>query len=333
MTDKIKILKEYFLETLGLKVEPKAFEYQNKFSIFLKNSYIFYFFVIFDKPYILAIAKYPEESTPAQIAKHIEEIEKITKERCIYVAEALPAYNRQRLIAHKVPFVILTTQMYLPDLGIDFRKASKHNPSRVSHRITSSAQTVVIYALINKDKKEFTPSELATKLGYTRMSMTRALNELETANLGKTIRRGKERYFCFHTRKKDLWKQTMGILQTPIKEVFWIQETEQVCKKIKTFGFIAGLSALSLQSNLNPPSYPIYAIFKDKWKDLIKSENIKKIPISEECSMQVEIWHYDPDLFDKDRIVDPFSLYLSLKALQDERIEKALIDMMEKIKW
>lgn len=76
-----------------------------------------------------------------------------------------------------------------------------------------------------------------------------------------------------------------------------------------------------------------FAVFQNTWKTLIKSEEIKQIPISEGASMQIEIWNYDPQLFDKDNIVDPFSLYFSLKENEDERVQKALINLREKIKW
>jgi hypothetical protein len=332
MQNVIEDLKEYLLDVWGLKVEPKPCELINNLPFFLKHLYLFYSVIIFDKSYFLAVARDPQESTPLQISRHMEQIEKITNMSCIYVAGDLPTYNRQRLVANRVRFVIPKTQMYLPDLGIDHRKISS-KISITPQSLIPSAQTVVIYALIHCCKEGFTPSELAKKLRYTRMSMTRALNELEAAGLGKTIRKGKERYFYFQKNREVLWKQAIGLLQTPIKEIFWIQVGNSTFKKIKDFGFIAGLSALAWQSNLNAPSCPVFAIFQDTWKTLIKSENIKKIPISEEASMQIEIWRYDPDLFDKDNIVDPFSLYLSLKGNEDERIEKALMNLIEKIKW
>ncbi|EFB40206.1 MULTISPECIES: hypothetical protein [Parachlamydia] len=48
--------------------------------------------------------------------------------------------------------------------------------------------------------------------------------------------------------------------------------------------------------------------------------------------IELEVWNYDPELFAKDGIVDPFSLYLSLQESKDERVEGALEEMMEKIK-
>ncbi|NGX52809.1 MAG: hypothetical protein KR126chlam5_01114 [Candidatus Anoxychlamydiales bacterium] len=332
MQDLIENLKIYLLEVLGFKIDPKILKSNDNLPIFLKHQYVIYSIVVLDKSYILAIAKYPDEATPSQISKHMELIEKNTKKSCIFATEKLPAYNRARLIAHRIRFIIPKVQMYLPDLGIDCRQTTS-KPNSVSQVLTASAQTVVIYALIHGANEHFIPSKLAEKLKYTRMTMTRAFNELEALGLGKTLRKGKERCFYFQKRGEILWKQALPLMQNPIKKVLWIQVTKSVFEKIKALGFIAGISALSLQSNLNSSSYPIFALFKDGWKTLIKSEEINILPISEGANMQLEVWNYDPDLFDENHIVDPFSLFLSLRGIEDERVEKALMDIMEKIKW
>jgi hypothetical protein len=328
----IEDLKKFLCEAWGFEVDPKHIESKNNLPIFLKNLYFFYSVVFFDKTYVLVIDRYPEDAMPSHILKHIEQIEKIFNLNCIYVAKALPAYIRQRLVSYKVHFIIPKTQMYLPDLGIYHRNISS-KPTIVSQRLLPSAQTVVIYALLHGCKEGFKPSELAKKLKYSRMSMTRALNELEAIGLGETVREGKERYFHFYTDKDILWKQAMPFLRTPIKEVLWIQISNSTYKKIIASGSIAGLSVLALHSNINAPACPVFAIFQNTWKTLIKSEDIKKLPILEGASMQIEIWNYDPHLFDRDNSVDPFSLYLSLKGSEDERLQKALINFMEKIKW
>lgn len=71
------------------------------------------------------------------------------------------------------------------------------------------------------------------------------------------------------------------------------------------------------------------AIEWDAWKQ----SGVEEVPSPDGAAVEPEIWHYDLDLFAKNSIVDPFSLYLSLKAIQDERIESALQELMEKIKW
>ena len=56
-------------------------------------------------------------------------------------------------------------------------------------------------------------------------------------------------------------------------------------------------------------------------------------PFLKGATLELEIWYYDPGFFAKNDFVDPFSLYLSLKTIKDERVESALEKTMEEIKW
>ena len=332
MQNVVEAVKKYILESLGLQIDPLLWKEGDNLPGFLKDRYTLYAASILDKSYLLAVAEASEEASPAQIAKHMAQIEGIAGLSCIYVSEKLPAYNRQRLVLHRVPFVIPKSQLYLPDLGIDCRKTFSKRISRSSGLIPSS-QTVVIYDLVQGFSDCITPSELALNLHYTRMTMTRALNELEERGLGETFRRGKERFFHFPQNKKVLWERAMEFMQSPVKESVWIQISNEIFDKIKGLGFMAGLTALAGQTMLNPPPYQTFALSHVVWKVLLKSGNIRILPISEGATVQLEIWHYDPALFSKGGIVDPFSLYLSLQKTNDERIEQALEELMEKVEW
>jgi hypothetical protein len=48
---------------------------------------------------------------------------------------------------------------------------------------------------------------------------------------------------------------------------------------------------------------------------------------------EIEVWRYPPALFAERDVVDPLSLYLSLKGTSDERIEASLDEMMRKLGW
>ena len=50
-----------------------------------------------------------------------------------------------------------------------------------------------------------TPKLLAVKLGYSAMSMTSALSELEANQLGVFTREGKKRYLSFPDGLRALW--------------------------------------------------------------------------------------------------------------------------------
>ena len=70
-----------------------------------------------------------------------------------------------------------------------------------------------------------------------------------------------------------------------------------------------------------------------QWKELRKQKAIEETPHLEPGTVKLEIWGYPPQLFVENGVVDPLSLFLSLRGNPDERIEAALDEMMETVKW
>lgn len=317
---KIKDLEVYLFEVLALQVKIRPCNKGDDFPFFLGNSYDFYELFLFKQSCLLMYLKENTEVTPALIKKNWEQVQKEWNGLCIYSQSTISAYNRKRLIEHRVPFIISGYQMYLPDLGVDLHEYFRKPYSQSVKSFSPATQTVIIYALLHDTKEGFTPSKLAKDLHYTLMTMTRAFDELKATNLGEIIKQGKERRWYLKEDKHELWKQAKPFLRSPIKYRTWLVQKQSAT--------IAGLSALSHFSDVNPPSLPVLAIDPKKWSTLKKS-GIKEVPSSEGALIELEIWHYNPNLFAKDGIVDPFSLYLSFEKNKDERIEKGLEEIME----
>jgi hypothetical protein len=95
---------------------------------------------------------------------------------------------------------------------------------------------------------------------------------------------------------------------------------------------LAGESALSRLSDLNPPRIPCYAVGRSKWKEMQKDG----ISISERPDpgdIQLQVWRYDPDITAQDGMVDPLSLYISLRSEKDERVQGALEELIGGHQW
>ena len=95
----------------------------------------------------------------------------------------------------------------------------------------------------------------------------------------------------------------------------------------------AGLTALACHSMLTPPKRQVYAAFVKDWKDIKRKYPHEIISYPDEAKCELEVWSYSPDLFANGKIVDPFSLYLSLRDIKDERVESAMEEMMGGIEW
>ena len=82
---------------------------------------------------------------------------------------------------------------------------------------------------------------------------------------------------------------------------------------------------------LTPPPEPVYALGRQAWKEM--PSLVEQVPVQDAGTCCVQLWRYDPLLFARDRRVDHFSLYLTLRDEADERVEAALEEMMENAPW
>jgi hypothetical protein len=160
------------------------------------------------------------------------------------------------------------------------------------------------------------------------MTMSRAFDELENVGVGEHSVKGKERYLHFQQSARDLWEQTLPFMRSPARKKLNILIEEKAHPAIR-----AGLSALAHYSMLAEPRNPVFAFGSDEWKTWNRRHAITELTAPEPGSWEIELWGYSPEQFATEGFVDRLSLYLSLKDNNDERVEAALEEMMEKIQW
>lgn len=84
---------------------------------------------------------------------------------------------------------------------------------------------------------------------------------------------------------------------------------------------------------LSEPEYKTLAISHDQWKECRnRYKPITGITPDSDC-LEIQVWYYPPSLIAKDFVVDPLSLYLSLKESPDERVQSSLDDMLKDLSW
>lgn len=320
-------LERYVHDALGVAVKTKPWNGADRLPHFLRERYRFAQAELLGAKAILVIDTNPKEQSPATVRKHFDVLQAKHNEELIYVREQVTAYNRKRLIDHKVPFIVPGNQMYLPMLAIDLREHFRRIREE-STTFSPSTQVVVLHALLRDAGQVLIPTELAPRLGYSAMTMTRAFDELETANLAEVTVRGRERCLRFNGVRREIWEKAQSFLRSPVSKRLFIRRTENAKGAIH-----GGLTALAHYSMLAPPAYTTYTLNREDWKTLRKRHKIIEVPAQDPDAIEIEVWWYPPALFAEHGVVDRLSLYLSLKADPDERIETALEEMMEKFQW
>ncbi|MEX0643123.1 MAG: winged helix-turn-helix domain-containing protein [Pirellulales bacterium] len=320
-------VERYLHDTLGVSVAPKPCSEGSRVPFFLQDRYSFFVAHLLDLPCLLMVENKEKEEPPATIRKHIDQVRTKWNGPVIYVHERVTAYNRRRLIEQKVPFIIPGNQMYLPMLAIHLREHFR-KPKTGRPKFRPSTQAILIHTLLH-GIDELSPTELAPRLGYSAMTISRALDELEAADLAESAQFGRERHLHFTEPRPWVWKKAQPFLRNPVQGRHWIR----MVQRHELPGPLAGLSALAHYSMLAEPHYVVVAVSREDWKSLRQRDAATEAGADEPDALNVEVWSYPPALLADTRLVDRLSLYLSLKDTKDERIEVALDEMMENVTW
>jgi DNA-binding MarR family transcriptional regulator len=318
-------LERYIRDNLGIVVSLESRESEGRVPLYLQDRYHFRTGELMGQRCLFLLDKSDQEESPAAISKHIAQVRDKWGDPVIYVRERVTAYNRKRLIEHKVPFIVPGNQMFLPMLGIDLREHFWRLREDRSE-LGPAAQAVLIRALL-LGTDEFSPTELAKALHYSIMTMSRVLDELEDAGLGESIISGRIRGFRLLESKRATWEKAQPILRNPVEN----RHVVHMMPPGNPPGPKAGLSALSHYTMLAEPANETIAhddilSFRKKFGSLLAT-------VEEPGSVTVEFWRYSPMMCVSDGCVDRLSLYLSLRDSPDERVQAALEQLMKDVPW
>lgn len=315
----------YLKENIDEHIIVRPWNKKDNFPIFLRNSYNFYETTILGTQCIL-IEVIDENPNIDQIHKHMKQIRNLTECQIVLFYKEITRYRRKSLIENRIAFVIEDGQMYLPFLGLDLKKAPEHIEKEMK-RFTTPAQIAYLYFLYHKDEV-VNMTEFAEKIGFNKMTASRALNDLYNADLityeigGKT---GRSKEYK-RIPDPDYFLNGRKYLKTPVKKTIYT--------KTKPIGALdAGLDALTGLSMINPPGHPVKAIDRNQLNkeqiEIVKNKDL----IKDMQLVELQIWDYDPKLFSDKHHVDLLSLYASLKEETDERVEQALEEVLRGEPW
>ena len=315
----------YCHEILGIQPRMKPWKEAAALPLFLRQAYDFYKGNILEIPLIFAVDKRNDEQSPATIQKQMAQVRQKGHHDVAYLRPSITSYNRQRLIRHRVPFVVPGNQLYLPMLGLALRERFVE-PQVTRPTMSPSTQVLVLHALYRAEPGPLTPGRMARLLHYAPMTMTRAFAELEQLGIGEHVVEHKNRRLAFPVRGRKLWEQVAPLMHSPVRKRIFV-EADVPGTELP----IAGLTALARYTMIAEPAIPVYACGAETWKKL--RGKVKMVPVPDTGSAEIELWRYRPDLFAEKGTADRLSLFLSLQGEKDERVAAALETMIEEMKW
>ena len=252
--------------------------------------------------------------TPLQCSKVALRLSQVLRLPIAFKFDRLEYYERMRFLQKNVYF-IAGDNMYLPNLIL-----TAQSPKKVAKKLSAAAQYLILHHLQKDSLEGLSVSEISELVPYSYVSVAKAVEVLEVLSLCKCEKdsyRSKRLYF--EKAGKEYWDVVRQYLVSPVKKVFycdWIVGTQ--CPK-------AGISALAEYSFLAEDSQKTVAVYDMDCKD-IQFEGMNDF----DGPVEVEVWKYPHVALSCD-IVDKLSLYLSLDADQDPRVEKENNNMLEGI--
>ncbi|MCR5092802.1 MAG: MarR family transcriptional regulator [Lachnospiraceae bacterium] len=242
--------------------------------------------------------------------------------------EYLSIRQRDELIDRNIPFIVARDQLFFPFLGMALRNRFVKPKKINAEKMMPVSQMLFLYMLYKSDGKGVQKKEAAENLGTTRASITRASDQLSTMGLIAQEKRGKEVYMQVKETGLQLYEMAKPYMINPIQRVITVKGKIEYIQHP-----FSGETALSKCSGIGFPSLlKSHAIFKDK----IRPDTVREIDIrceTEKSGIQLELWKYDPSLFEYKGIVDPVSLALCFKDCADKRIESALKTYLKEYPW
>lgn len=322
-------VQDYLHETLGVPTSGcQLWTGLDGLPYFLRDAFEFREMDILGHTVVLALDRNSDRLSIGDIRVWLDKVQSVAGLPAIYVTEALASYERKRLIEQKVPFIVPGNQLYLPELAIDLREYFRKRPGPADALLSPSAQAMLITALLRRRwEPEWNPAEVATTLGYTPMTLSRAVRELAATGLARVHKAGRYQYLSMSFSAQETWERASALLRSPVQRTVWTSTQLQAAPPMR----LAGLSALARCSMLAEPGLPVYAVSRVAWQSL--KSTIVELPQAMPGAYEWQLWNYTPTLQPDRDTVDPLSLMLSLRDSTDERVQSALDTLKEQLPW
>ncbi len=323
-----KTLLDYFEPLLGERPDL-APEKAVGLPLFLRERFDFQSTRLFGKAYILAFENENQDAeSPGEYENFVGIMQPHFTAPVTLVLPRLPSYARNRMVRRGVPFIVPGSQTFLPAALIDLRERFTQPKPEKGKKLTPAAQCVVLYHLQRQSLENLPLREIAGKIGYSPIMLTKVKGELEVAGICRTARIGRAIALEFTNQGRNLWESIQPVLSSPVRKTVWVQWNEPSYPAL-----IAGLSALGKQTLMADDRLPTYALPTATFQANLERGLYQGCKGPEDANLRLESWSYNPLLFGNSKMVDPLSLFLSLRDFPDERVQQQLETLIDQITW
>jgi hypothetical protein len=315
---------QFLQDNIDAKAKISPLSMKKKLSPALNYHYAFWQLDLLGNSYLLANPR--DDFTVARLSGNFAEIEVNCGLPVIFYIDTLSAYLKKRLLAEHIPFLLSDKQFYLPFLGMNI--SSKDKPILPIRTVFSPATHTVFLYLLYADSDCMSQQDIQKTLGFSAITVSRAVAELKALNLleikvgGKTNRKQE----VIIADRKEFYHQGLGFFGRVIKQTIYC------VGRVDNRLLLGGLSALSKRTMLNPPTHDSYVFYSRSRKLLSMRQVNKEEYLDTEEAVLVNLLSYDPSRLALDGIADPITMMFTLGE-RDERIDKEFSVYMKRYEW
>ncbi len=299
----------------GIAISVEDWNHQDSLPVYMSDNYNFNTAYIADKRCIILTPKGALATVPA-LKKQIARIRQIDNVPVVLELTTVSAYRRRSLIENKIPFVT-QKQVFLPFIGTLL--TDEKQIEGLNGKFVFSTQQLFLFYLYSKKKRLYI-SEAGKALPFTAMTLSRAAKQLEGTGLFIVSKDGVNKIIESKYGRTELFEKAKAYLSSPVSKAGYIDKTQVTDDMV-----FAGETAISMKTMLNPPRLITYAV-KRKKDEVILTDEL----IDPDEQVRLELWAYDPTQFSDDKNADDISVALSFKETEDERMEEAVEELVER---
>ena len=341
--------QRYLHHTLGIEVnitpwkEAYGQEAPAGLPVGIKNYHLYFRATLMGKDLLLFTPKYSnrDDWTPLKVAFHYEKLTQQSKQHLpVFLFQGISSIRRQRLVEQHVPFIDPGKQLYLPQLLMDLHEVKIKSPPLRTNTLTPATQRIFLALLQSPENcaHNLTRKELGKLLGYSKMTLTRAFQEMEQHKLINLTKEGRTLTHQLPLPPKELWEKAQPVLTSPVRETLYLYAPP---KELRDLATEADYTALAHQTMIADNPIPCLAINGKDFKHFTPALHICPDEDRDSATAALQIWQYPPQIWapsdgankGKNKQPDPLSLYLTLRDDTDERTQQALEQLITQITW
>lgn len=303
-------------ELFGMKINYKPWDKKNSLPLYISGNYEIDEAVVSNNRFIV-LSPFGDLPTLPAMKKHIEKVQKIDNVPVAFYLKNLSDFRRKGMLESNIPFMT-EKQVFFPFIGALLME-EKNNNSCKEKFMFSTQQLFLLYIYSGQNKMYV--ANAGKKLQYSAMTISRAVKQLEASELFLVYKDGVNKVIESKYDRRDLFEKAKPLLSSPVRKCGYIEKS-----KIDENMVLASESALAEKTMLNPSKLITYAIDEQK----MDKNQIQKELIDPKEQVKIELWSYDPKMFSNDNVADSLSVALSLRKIEDERIEEAIDGYIER---